>query len=237
MEDADVETSSEAYARRFSGAVGGWFLAVQADATLDLLRPFPRARIVDVGGGHGQLAAPLAEAGHDVTVVGSTRGLPGARPAPRRRRPGAVPGRRPAAASVRGARVRRRPGVSPAPPRRPLARAGGRAVPGRGPRGDRRLPDAAEHQRHGRPAVRPEEEGRGRHAAVRRLRGRRGRGGVRRRRDSGSPIGARSSRSPWPSTARSRVAALSRGLERAARIAGVTSRLGSPVIVRADRLG
>src|SRR5687768_6114406 len=72
MEDADVETSSEAYASRFSGGVGKWFIAVQAEATLDLLRPFPRARIVDVGGGHGQLAAPLAEAGYEVTVVGST---------------------------------------------------------------------------------------------------------------------------------------------------------------------
>jgi 2-polyprenyl-3-methyl-5-hydroxy-6-metoxy-1,4-benzoquinol methylase len=73
MEEADVETSSEAYARRFSGAVGAWFIAVQAEATLDLLRPFARARIVDVGGGHGQLAAPLAAAGHEVTVVGSTQ--------------------------------------------------------------------------------------------------------------------------------------------------------------------
>jgi hypothetical protein len=33
------------------------------------------------------------------------------------------------------------------------------------------------------------------------------------------------------------MAALSRGLERAARVAGVTSRLGSPVIVRVDRVG
>lgn len=72
MEDADVETSSEVYALRFSGAVGGWFVAVQAEATLDLLRPFPNARVVDVGGGHGQLAAPLAAAGHHVTVVGSS---------------------------------------------------------------------------------------------------------------------------------------------------------------------
>jgi SAM-dependent methyltransferase len=72
MDGPDVETSSEAYALRFSGAVGGWFLSVQAEAVLDLLGPFPRARIVDVGGGHGQLAAPLAAAGHEVTVVGST---------------------------------------------------------------------------------------------------------------------------------------------------------------------
>lgn len=67
-----METASEAYARRFSGALGAWFLAVQAEATLDLLRPFPAARVVDVGGGHGQLAGPLAAAGHHVTVVGSS---------------------------------------------------------------------------------------------------------------------------------------------------------------------
>ena len=72
MEHADVETSSEAYARRFSGPVGGFFLSVQAEATLDLLRPFAPARVVDVGGGHGQLAGPLAVAGHYVMVVGSS---------------------------------------------------------------------------------------------------------------------------------------------------------------------
>jgi 2-polyprenyl-3-methyl-5-hydroxy-6-metoxy-1,4-benzoquinol methylase len=72
MEQADVETSSDAYARRFSGGVGRWFLAVQTKATLDLLRPFSPARVVDVGGGHGQLAEPLAIAGHYVMVVGSS---------------------------------------------------------------------------------------------------------------------------------------------------------------------
>jgi 2-polyprenyl-3-methyl-5-hydroxy-6-metoxy-1,4-benzoquinol methylase len=70
-EDADVVTSSDDYARRFSGAVGAWFLEVQARATLELLRPFARARVLDVGGGHGQLTGPLVEAGHDVTVLGS----------------------------------------------------------------------------------------------------------------------------------------------------------------------
>ena len=43
MEDADVESSSDAYARRFSGGVGEWFLAVQRDATLDLVAPLGRA--------------------------------------------------------------------------------------------------------------------------------------------------------------------------------------------------
>jgi SAM-dependent methyltransferase len=70
-EDADVETSSEAYARRFAGPVGGWFLKVQEATTRELLAPWPAASVVDVGGGHGQVAGPLADAGHAVTVVGS----------------------------------------------------------------------------------------------------------------------------------------------------------------------
>ena len=71
LEDADVVTSSAAYARRFAGPVGAWFLEVQARITLDLLRGWPRASVLDVGGGHGQLLGPLLEAGHDVTVYGS----------------------------------------------------------------------------------------------------------------------------------------------------------------------
>ncbi len=70
-EDADVETSSDAYARRFAGAVGDYFLKVQAEATLELLRPWPGASVVDVGGGHGQVTGPLVENGYDVTVLGS----------------------------------------------------------------------------------------------------------------------------------------------------------------------
>jgi len=70
-EDADVETSSDAYARRFGGAVGAWFLDVQSRATLDLLRPWPGAAVLDVGGGHGQLTGPLVDAGFDVTVYAS----------------------------------------------------------------------------------------------------------------------------------------------------------------------
>lgn len=70
-EDADVETSSAGYAGRFAGPVGAWFLDVQARATLNLLAPWPRARILDVGGGHGQVLGPLVDAGYDVTVYGS----------------------------------------------------------------------------------------------------------------------------------------------------------------------
>ena len=70
-EDADVETSSAGYAERFRGPVGAWFLDVQARTTLELLAPWPRARVLDVGGGHGQLTGPLIDDGHDVTVYAS----------------------------------------------------------------------------------------------------------------------------------------------------------------------
>jgi SAM-dependent methyltransferase len=71
VENADVETSSAAYARRFEGEVGAWFLEVQARMTLELLAPWPRASLLDVGGGHGQLTGPLVEAGYAPTVFGS----------------------------------------------------------------------------------------------------------------------------------------------------------------------
>lgn len=70
-EDADVETSSEGYARRFSGGVGRFFLETQSATTLDFLDAWPRASVLDVGGGHGQLTGPLVDAGFDVTVLGS----------------------------------------------------------------------------------------------------------------------------------------------------------------------
>lgn len=70
-EDADVETSSDAYARRFAGRVGAFFLERQARAVLELLRPWPRASVLDVGGGHGQLTGALVAAGYAVTVLGS----------------------------------------------------------------------------------------------------------------------------------------------------------------------
>ncbi len=69
LENADVESASQDYARRFGGPVGEFFLAVQARTTLALLTP--RAAVLDVGGGHAQLTGPLVDAGHAVTVFGS----------------------------------------------------------------------------------------------------------------------------------------------------------------------
>lgn len=70
-EAPDVETASAGYARRFAGDVGAWFLDVQARLALELLRPWPGARVLDFGGGHGQLTAALVDGGHEVTVFGS----------------------------------------------------------------------------------------------------------------------------------------------------------------------
>jgi ubiquinone/menaquinone biosynthesis C-methylase UbiE len=71
-EDADIESSSDKYAVRFSGSVGQWFLDVQARLTLDALTGLRGgADVLDVGGGHAQLTPALVRAGYTVTVVGS----------------------------------------------------------------------------------------------------------------------------------------------------------------------
>ncbi len=70
-ETPDIESSSEDYASRFAGPVGKWFLEVQSRLTLELLSPWPGARVLEVGGGHAQLAGPLTRAGYQVTVTGS----------------------------------------------------------------------------------------------------------------------------------------------------------------------
>ena len=70
-ETADIETSSDDYAARFSGPTGEWMLAVQEKITLDFLKSRPDATILDVGGGHGQLAVPLCRGGFKVTVLSS----------------------------------------------------------------------------------------------------------------------------------------------------------------------
>jgi SAM-dependent methyltransferase len=73
-ETADIESSSEQYARRFRGSVGRWLLEQQTSLTLLALSGLPPgASILDVGGGHAQVAPPLIEAGYGVTVVGSDR--------------------------------------------------------------------------------------------------------------------------------------------------------------------
>jgi len=71
-ETADIETSTDEYAGRFSGAHGAWMLHIQENITKEMIQKEPGIRtILDVGGGHGQLARPLVNTGFDVTVIGS----------------------------------------------------------------------------------------------------------------------------------------------------------------------
>ena len=70
-ETADIETSSDAYATRFAGPAGQWMLDVQKTITMGFLTDDRDVGILDVGGGHGQLAVPLCEAGYRVTVLSS----------------------------------------------------------------------------------------------------------------------------------------------------------------------
>ncbi len=71
QENADIETASDDYASRFSGAIGKWMLKKQSDIVLGLLEGKPNAKVLDVGGGHAQLALPLIDQGFTITVHGS----------------------------------------------------------------------------------------------------------------------------------------------------------------------
>ncbi|MGA0334479.1 MAG: class I SAM-dependent methyltransferase, partial [Kiritimatiellia bacterium] len=70
-ETADIETSSDAYAARFDSDAGRWMLEVQLEAVLELMGREGTETVLDVGGGHGQLARPLCDQAREVTVVGS----------------------------------------------------------------------------------------------------------------------------------------------------------------------
>ena len=71
----DVETASDGYASRFQGSVGEYLLAVQTEAVTELVR-WPNGstplRVLDVGGGHGQLTSLFLDRGCEVWVQGSS---------------------------------------------------------------------------------------------------------------------------------------------------------------------
>ena len=71
VEDADIHASSDEYAARFGDATGQWMLAVQEHKLLRLLDD-DITSVLDVGGGHGQIALPLCKAQRAVTVLGSS---------------------------------------------------------------------------------------------------------------------------------------------------------------------
>jgi SAM-dependent methyltransferase len=69
----DIETSSDGYRQRFSGAVGRFFLDTQIHAIEHVIPSgrWAQCRVLDVGGGHGQLTRFLLDRGYDVWVQGS----------------------------------------------------------------------------------------------------------------------------------------------------------------------
>lgn len=71
-DESDLDSSTDRYARRFEGAAGAWLLSRQTDILCELIAPWPGAQVLDVGGGHGQVAAALLPRGHRVCVLASS---------------------------------------------------------------------------------------------------------------------------------------------------------------------
>ncbi len=85
-ETADIETASAAYAQRFAGPVGAWMLERQTLIVREMTGPpCGNRRLLDVGGGHGQVAGSLSESGWLVTVQGSDAVCAARLPEPLRR--------------------------------------------------------------------------------------------------------------------------------------------------------
>jgi ubiquinone/menaquinone biosynthesis C-methylase UbiE len=70
-ETPDIETASDAYARRFAGAAGRYLLGEQEAAVRAVLGGWSGGSVLDVGGGHAQLTALLRGLAGDVLVFGS----------------------------------------------------------------------------------------------------------------------------------------------------------------------
>ncbi|MEZ5823256.1 MAG: class I SAM-dependent methyltransferase [Geminicoccaceae bacterium] len=68
----DLDSSTPAYAARFASRAGTWFLDVQTRILVEFMRPWSKASVLDVGGGHAQVAKPLLSAGHKVTLLATS---------------------------------------------------------------------------------------------------------------------------------------------------------------------
>ena len=71
IESPDVETASLVYAKRFSGQWGEYLLAEQKARVAECIPAVADISILEVGGGHAQLASIYAERGLRPTIYGS----------------------------------------------------------------------------------------------------------------------------------------------------------------------
>jgi 2-polyprenyl-3-methyl-5-hydroxy-6-metoxy-1,4-benzoquinol methylase len=67
----DVVSSADAYARRFAGPIGAYLLNEQNQTALRFAKPWRSGTVLDVGGGHAQLAVPMVNQGYNVTILAS----------------------------------------------------------------------------------------------------------------------------------------------------------------------
>ncbi|WP_341213390.1 class I SAM-dependent methyltransferase [uncultured Limimaricola sp.] len=67
----DLVSSSDRYARRFEGPAGEWLLARQSSLLREMMQPWPAARVLDIGGGHGHVAKALLVDGHYIRIRAS----------------------------------------------------------------------------------------------------------------------------------------------------------------------
>lgn len=70
-ETADIHSSTDAYAERFAGPSGQWMLQVQERELRRALEDLSPGKAVDVGGGHAQTEPVLRSLGFETLVTGS----------------------------------------------------------------------------------------------------------------------------------------------------------------------
>ena len=68
----DVHSSNDSYALRFQGGIGTFFLDIQTREIVNVILGSRAKSVLDVGGGHCQIAKPITDLRLDVTVTGST---------------------------------------------------------------------------------------------------------------------------------------------------------------------
>lgn len=73
---ADLHSSSEVYARRFSGGIGEYFLLNQGNILRSCIPATRKLKILEVGGGHGQSVDALIDRDYDITVLGTGAEIP-----------------------------------------------------------------------------------------------------------------------------------------------------------------